>query len=94
VRHFPTPEHDVDLHFEPFGEQFLGLLDPNIKIMLRYLLRKLDLFSDPAFGRFAPFFLFLLQFVAQLAVIGDPRYRRLGSRRDQDEIESFFASEP
>jgi hypothetical protein len=94
VGHFPSPEHDVDLDLETFGQQLFGLADPDIKIMLGDLLRELDLFSYPALGRLAPLFFFLLQLVAQLAVIGDAGDRRLGSRRDQDEIEPAFAGEP
>jgi len=59
MSHFPPPKENVDLDLITLREEFFGLFNPHVKIVLGDLGGEFYLFNDPGFGRLARF-LFLL----------------------------------
>ena len=81
-----SAEEDIGLHFVAFLEEFLGMLKLEVIIMIIGLRSKTNLFNFLLFlVGFRLFLLFLLR-VEELLVVDNTTNRRVGSRRNLDEV--------
>ena len=90
VGHLSSPELHRHLDLVPFVEELVDLAHLRVEVTTPDLRLELDLL-DGDVHRLPAGFLGLLGFlVAELPVVHDPAHRRVGHRRDLDEVEIEF----
>ncbi len=92
--HLATAELHRHLDLVPFVEELVDLAHLRVEVASADLRLELDLL-DGDVRRFPAGLLGLLGFlVAELPVVHDPAHRRVGHRRDFDEVEVEFLGHP